>query len=93
MPFPIRIFCVFLSFTASNLKKLIETVTEYYNEVLNITLNEFISPNVMRIAEHSDQNELGRFLQLILGMLAFNLTNIACFLLNSMLIRFFNFRF
>lgn len=57
--------CVY--FTASNLKKLIETVTEYYNEVLNITLNEFISPNVMRIAELSDQNELGRFLQLILG--------------------------
>ena len=58
-----------LIFTASNLKKLIETVTEYYSEVLNITLNEFISPNVMRIAEHSDQNELGRFLQLILGKL------------------------
>lgn len=56
-----------LYFAVSNLKKLIETVTEYYNEVLNITLNEFISPNVMRIAEHSDQNELGRFLQLILG--------------------------
>lgn len=56
-----------ISFTASNLKKLIETVTEYYNEVLNITLNEFFSPNVMRIAENSDQNELGRFLQLILG--------------------------
>lgn len=60
-----HIFC--LLFTASNLKKLMETVTEYYNEVLNITLNEFISPNIMRIAEHSDQNELGRFLQLILG--------------------------
>lgn len=60
---------MFVYFTASNLKKMIETVTEYYSEVLNIdSLNEFISPNVMRIAEHSDQNELGRFLQLILGI-------------------------
>lgn len=48
-----------------------ETVTEYYSEVLTITLNEFISPNVMRIAEHSDQNELGRFLQLILGKFSY----------------------
>lgn len=44
-----------------------ETVTDYYNEVLNITLTEFISPNVMKIAEKSDQCELGRLLQLILG--------------------------
>lgn len=44
-----------------------ETVTDYYSEVLNITLNEDISPNVMRIAEKSDQLELGRFLQLVLG--------------------------
>lgn len=54
-------------FTASNMKKIMETVTEYYSEVLNITLNEDISPNVMRIAEKSDQLELGRFLQLVLG--------------------------
>lgn len=45
-----------------------ETVTDYYNEVLNITLTEFISPNVMKIAEKSDQCELGRLLQLILGI-------------------------
>lgn len=50
----------------SNLKKIIETVTEYYNECLNITLNEII-PNVMKIGEKGDQCELGRFLQLILG--------------------------
>lgn len=53
--------------SVSNLKKLIETVAEYYNEVLNITLNEFISPNVMKIGEQKDQCELGRFLQLVLG--------------------------
>lgn len=57
-------------FTASNLKKIVETVTEYYTDVLNITLNEFISPNIMKIAENSDRNELGRFLQLILGNFA-----------------------
>lgn len=82
-------FVCFLSFTASNLKKLIETVTEYYSEVLTISLSEFISPNVMRIAEHSDQNELGRFLQLILGKLitvAFNLQLRCVFLI-------FNFQF
>lgn len=47
-----------------------ETVTDYYNDILNITLNEFISPNVMKMGEKSDQCELGRFLQLILGELS-----------------------
>lgn len=56
-----------ISFTASNLKKIMETVTEYYSEILNITLTEFICPNIMKIAEKSDQCELGRLLQLILG--------------------------
>lgn len=56
-------------FTVSNLKKIIETVTDYYSEVLNIQLTEFISPNVMKIGEKADQCELGRFLQLILGNL------------------------
>lgn len=56
-------------FTVSNLKKIIETVTDYYSEVLNIQLTEFISPNVMKIGEKNDQCELGRFLQLILGKL------------------------
>lgn len=58
---------IFVLFTVSNLKKIIETVTEYYIDVLNITLTEFISPNVMKIGEKNDKCELGRFLQLVLG--------------------------
>lgn len=58
---------IHISLTASNLKKIMETVTEYYSEILNITLTEFICPNIMKIAEKSDQCELGRLLQLILG--------------------------
>lgn len=51
----------------SNLKKVVESIIDYYVEVLNITLNEFVRPDVMKIAEKNDQHELGRLLQLILG--------------------------
>lgn len=51
----------------SNLKKILESVFEYYGDVLNISLNEFTRPNAMRLAEKNDQNELGRLIQLILG--------------------------
>lgn len=60
----------FVSFLVSNLKKITETVFDYYGEILNITLNEFGRPNATKIAEENDPNELGRFLQLILGKLA-----------------------
>lgn len=51
----------------SNLKKIVEFLFDYYAEVLNIPLNDFIRPDVMRIAEKNDQNEMSRLLQLILG--------------------------
>lgn len=51
----------------SNLKKIFESVFDYYGEVLNISLNEFTRPNTMRIAEKHDQTELGRLIQLVLG--------------------------
>lgn len=54
-------------FAASNLKKVVESIFDYYAEVLNIPLNDFIRPDVMRIAEKNNQNELSRMLQLILG--------------------------
>lgn len=66
MEFVIYFSNIGILFTVSNLKKIIETVTEYYTEVLSITLNEII-PNVMKIGEKGDKYELGRFLQLILG--------------------------
>lgn len=65
--FIIHVFFCWFNFTASNLKKIIETVNEYYSEVQSITLTEEILPNVMRIAEKDDPLELDRFLQLILG--------------------------
>lgn len=51
----------------SNLKKTLESVFEYYGDVLNISLNEFIRPDVQRIAEKNNQIELGRLIQLVLG--------------------------
>ena len=51
----------------SNLKKLIEAVTEYYIECLNQQLSAFVKPDAAKIGEHSDKQELTRLLQLILG--------------------------
>lgn len=53
----------------SNLKKVVESIFDYFVDVLNITVNDIIRPDVMRIAEKHDENELGRMLQLILGIL------------------------
>lgn len=52
----------------SNLKKVVESIIDYYMEVLNITLNsDFTRPDVMKIAEKYDKAELGHLLQMILG--------------------------
>lgn len=54
----------------SNLKKVVESIIDYYMEVLNITLNsDFIRPDVMKIAEKHDKAELGHLLQMILGII------------------------
>lgn len=51
----------------SNLKKIIEAVTEYYVECLNQQLSGYVKPDAAKIGEHCDNNELRRLLQLILG--------------------------
>lgn len=40
---------------------------DYYSDVLNLTLTDFVRPDVSKIAENNDRIELGRLLQLILG--------------------------
>ncbi|XP_077390670.1 protein Hook homolog 1 isoform X2 [Festucalex cinctus] len=51
----------------NNLKKILQMVLEYYNEVLVQGLSDFPLPDVALLAEHSDPAELGRLLQLVLG--------------------------
>ncbi|XP_055598839.1 protein hook [Uranotaenia lowii] len=51
----------------SNLKKIIEGVYIYYQDVLSLYLSEELRPDAMKIAEKCDEFELGRLLQLILG--------------------------
>lgn len=53
----------------SNLKKVVESIIDYYIEVLNMTLNDFTRPDVLKIAEKYDRAELGHLLQMILGTL------------------------
>lgn len=51
----------------SNVKKVVEGIFDYYVDVLNINLSEDARPDAQLLAEHADQVELGRLLQLILG--------------------------
>ncbi|KAI5623569.1 protein Hook-like 1 [Silurus asotus] len=51
----------------NNLKKILQMILDFYNEVLNQQISGFPMPDVVRVAEHSDNVELGRLLQLILG--------------------------
>ncbi|XP_056619711.1 protein Hook homolog 1 [Triplophysa dalaica] len=51
----------------NNLKKILQMMVDYYNEVLSQQVKDFPMPDLMRVVEHSDQIELGRLLQLILG--------------------------
>ncbi|KAL8178572.1 UNVERIFIED_CONTAM: Protein Hook 1, partial [Gekko kuhli] len=52
---------------ASNLKKVLQGITDYYHEFLGQQISEDLLPDLSRISEHSDPVELGRLLQLILG--------------------------
>ncbi|XP_071952806.1 protein Hook homolog 3-like isoform X3 [Antedon mediterranea] len=52
----------------SNLKKVMERVTDYYNDVLNQSIKEFPKPDLGAIAEHGNEYHLGRLLQLVLGI-------------------------
>ncbi|XP_042272383.1 protein Hook homolog 1 [Thunnus maccoyii] len=51
----------------SNLKKILQMIVDYYNEVLAQEITDFPMPDLVQVAEHSDPVELGRLLQLILG--------------------------
>ncbi|KAM6962900.1 protein Hook homolog 1 [Aplochiton taeniatus] len=51
----------------NNLKKIFQMMVDYYNEVLSQQISDFPRPDLAKVAEHSDQVELGRLLQLILG--------------------------
>ncbi|KAI4892539.1 hypothetical protein NFI96_024703 [Prochilodus magdalenae] len=51
----------------NNLKKILQLIVDYYNEVLNQQISGFPLPDLVRVAEHADPVELGRLLQLILG--------------------------
>ncbi|CAB0033384.1 unnamed protein product [Trichogramma brassicae] len=51
----------------SNLKKIIEAVTEYYVECLNQPLSGYIRPDAQKIGEHCDNQQLKRLMQLVLG--------------------------
>ncbi|XP_031433088.1 protein Hook homolog 3 isoform X1 [Clupea harengus] len=51
----------------SNLKKILKGILDYNQEILGQQINDFTLPDVGLIGEHSDEAELGRMLQLILG--------------------------
>lgn len=51
----------------NNLKKVLQMIVDYYNEVLAQQITDFPLPDLVRVIEQSDQVELGRLLQLILG--------------------------
>ncbi|XP_061709090.1 protein hook [Cydia pomonella] len=51
----------------SNLKKILEGVFDYHQDILNLSLQDFSRPDVVNIAEHADPSDLGRLLQLVLS--------------------------
>uniref|UniRef100_A0ACB8F3V0 Protein Hook 1 n=1 Tax=Sphaerodactylus townsendi TaxID=933632 RepID=A0ACB8F3V0_9SAUR len=52
---------------ASNLKKVLQRIMDYYHEFLGQQISDNLLPDLSRISEHSDPVQLGRLLQLILG--------------------------
>ena len=58
----------------SNLKKILKGIMDYNTEVIGQRINDFNMPDVNAIGERGDQQELGRLLQLILGV-AVNCSN------------------
>ncbi|TWW57686.1 Protein Hook -like protein 1 [Takifugu flavidus] len=51
----------------NNLKKILQQVLDYYNEVLVQDISHLPLPDVALVAEHAEPTELGRLLQLVLG--------------------------
>ncbi|UJR10007.1 hypothetical protein I4U23_014230 [Adineta vaga] len=52
---------------ANNLKKVLKNITDYYSEFLGQSLVDFQMPDLNMIAESTDETELSRLLQLVLG--------------------------
>ncbi|KPP75386.1 protein Hook1-like [Scleropages formosus] len=63
----------------NNLKKILQMVVDYYNEVLMQQISDFPLPDLALLAERSDPVELGRLLQLILGCALMSKENISHF--------------
>lgn len=53
---------------ASNLKKIVDSVVLYYSDVLDLSLDANLKPEVIKIAEVNDVKELEKLLKLILGL-------------------------
>ncbi|XP_016404251.1 protein Hook homolog 1 [Sinocyclocheilus rhinocerous] len=51
----------------NNLKKILQMMVDYYNELLAQKITDFPLPDLALVVEQFDQVELGRLLQLILG--------------------------
>uniref|UniRef100_A0A671PFT8 Protein Hook homolog 1 n=1 Tax=Sinocyclocheilus anshuiensis TaxID=1608454 RepID=A0A671PFT8_9TELE len=51
----------------NNLKKILQMMVDYYNELLAQKITDFPLPDLARVVEQFDHVELGRLLQLILG--------------------------
>lgn len=51
----------------SNLKKIAESVVEYYQDVLNLQIMDVGRPDVVKIGEFSDLIQLGKLLRLVVG--------------------------
>jgi len=57
----------FASSQVSNLKKLVTRLMDYYQDCLGYQLSSFQEPNINKIGEHSDPEQLTQLLQLVLG--------------------------
>lgn len=53
---------------ASNLKKIVDSVVQYYSEELELSLDAHLKPEVVKIAEYNDIREMEKLLKLILGL-------------------------
>lgn len=51
----------------SNLKKILESVLEYYQDALNVQVSDLGKPDVVRLGETRDEVELGKMVRLVLG--------------------------
>lgn len=53
---------------ASNLKKIVDSIVLYFSDVLDLSLDAHLKPEVIKIAEFNDVVELEKLLKLVLGL-------------------------